>query len=63
MGRNREEVARAIQELEAWLAGKGDVPQSWPGFETLAPALGRKGRHGAILLPFRTLLAAIEEAK
>jgi hypothetical protein len=29
----------------------------------LAPALGRKGRHGAILLPFRTLLAAIEEAK
>jgi len=25
--------------------------------------LTRKGRHGAILLPFRTLLAAIEDAK
>jgi hypothetical protein len=29
----------------------------------LAPALQRKGRHGAILLPFRTLLAAIEEVR
>ena len=63
MGRNKEEVAEALRELEAWLAGKGDTPQSWPGLETLAPALSRKGRHGAILLPFRTLLAAIEEAK
>ena len=63
MGRSKEEVVEALNELEAWLAGKSDVPQSWPGLETLAPALSRKGRHGAILLPFRTLLAAIEEAK
>jgi NifU-like protein involved in Fe-S cluster formation len=63
MGRSAEEVALALRETEAWLAGEGDVPSSWPGLETLAPALPRKGRHGAILLPFRTLLAAIEEAK
>jgi NifU-like protein involved in Fe-S cluster formation len=63
MGRSAEEVALALSELEAWLAGEGDAPRSWPGLETLAPALTRKGRHGAILLPFRTLLAAIEEAK
>lgn len=63
MGRSADEVASALQELEAWLSGKGDIPISWPGLETLAPALARKGRHGAILLPFRTLLAAIEEAK
>src|SRR4029453_8408717 len=55
MGRSAEEVAQALRELEAWLSGKGDVPASWPGLETLAPALTRKGRHGAILLPFRTL--------
>ena len=61
MGRNREEVAATLAELEAWLAGTGDIPASWPGFEVLEPALSRKGRHGAILLPFRTLLAAIEE--
>jgi NifU-like protein involved in Fe-S cluster formation len=63
VGRSREEVGQAIGEVEAWLAGTGDVPTSWPGLEALAPALTRKGRHGAILLPFRTLLAAIEEAK
>lgn len=63
MGRSAEEVALALRELGAWLAGEGDAPKSWPGLETLAPALTRKGRHGAILLPFRTLLAAIEEAK
>jgi len=63
MGRSAEEVAATIKELEDWLAGSGEVPASWPGLEALAPALTRKGRHGAILLPFRTLLAAIEEAK
>lgn len=63
MGRSSEEVARAVEELESWLAGKGDVPASWPGLEALAPALTRKGRHGAILLPFRALAAAIEAAK
>src|SRR5207342_3608454 len=30
MGRNREEVAQTVVELEAWLGGKGDVPASWP---------------------------------
>ncbi|MCL6739840.1 iron-sulfur cluster assembly scaffold protein [Sphingomonas sp. RB56-2] len=63
MARSAEEVSRTITELEDWLAGKGEVPASWPGLEALAPALSRTGRHGAILLPFRTLLAAIEEAK
>lgn len=62
MGRNAEEIKAALAELEAWLAGKGEPPASWPGLEVLAPALSRKGRHGAILLPFRTLIAAIEEA-
>jgi len=63
MGRSREEVAQTVEELEVWLGGKGDVPASWPGLEALAPALTRKGRHGAILLPFRALAKAIEAAK
>ena len=62
MGRNAEEVQATLVELEGWLGGKSEIPTSWPGLEVLAPALSRKGRHGAILLPFRTLLAAIEEA-
>ena len=63
MGRSAEEVRAALMELEAWLAGEAAQPTAWPGFEALSPALARKGRHGAILLPFRTLLAAIEAAR
>lgn len=63
MGRSKEEVETAVGEIEDWLAGKGGTPASWPGFELLEPALSRKGRHGAILLPFRTLLAAIEDGR
>ena len=63
MGRSTEEVQAALAELQAWLAGKGQAPQSWPGLDVLGPALLRKGRHGAILLPFQALLAAIEAAR
>jgi NifU-like protein involved in Fe-S cluster formation len=63
MGRSADEVGEALAELEAWLAGEGDVPSSWPGLEALAPALPRTGRHGAILLPFQALLAAVEAAR
>ncbi len=62
MGRSAAEVAAGLAELGAWLAGNSDVPTAWPGLDVLAPARSRKGRHGAILLPLRTLLAAIEEA-
>ena len=62
IGRNADEIRTALAELEAWLVGKGGMPTSWPGFEALTPALSRKGRHGAILLPFQALLSAIEEA-
>ena len=63
MGRSVEEVGAALAELEGWLAGTGELPGAWPGLEVLEPARSRKGRHGAILLPFRTLFAAIEEAR
>lgn len=60
VGRSAEEVREALDDLEAWLGGRGEVPGTWPGMDALAPALSRKGRHGAILLPFQALLAAIE---
>lgn len=63
IGRSADEVGIAFSEMETWLAGRGEVPTAWPGLDVLAPALPRKGRHGAMLLPFRTLLAAIEAEK
>lgn len=60
-GRTREEVADALAALNAWLEGSRDDPGVW-GLDALAPARSRTSRHGAILLPLRALLAAIEES-
>jgi NifU-like protein involved in Fe-S cluster formation len=61
-GRAHDEVAEALVTISRWLAQEQDEAGDWPGIDVLAPARPRKGRHGAILLPFRALLAAIESA-
>lgn len=60
-GVRAQEIERAVDETAAWLAGSGEEPR-WPGIAALAPARSRTGRHAAILLPFRTLAAALAEA-
>ena len=61
--RSREEVQAAVDDLTAWLAGDRDESGDWPGLAALAPARSRKSRHGAILLPFKALLAAMEDSR
>ena len=61
-GRSRDELAEAVEQLGAWLGGS-DTEPAWPGLAALAPARARKARHGAILLPFRALLAAMGAAR
>jgi NifU-like protein involved in Fe-S cluster formation len=61
VGRRRGDVQTAVTEVEEWLGGS-DVMPEWPGIAALAPARSRKSRHGAILLPFRALLAAMDQA-
>ena len=61
-GRSRGEIDVAIAELDEWLGGSNEIPR-WPGLSALAPARSYKGRHGAILLPFRALSAAMEVAE
>ncbi len=60
--RSRDEVQAAVDDLTAWLAGDRDESGDWPGLAALAPARSRKSRHGAILLPFKALLAAMQGA-
>jgi len=62
-GRSRDEVSEALAALENWLSGSRDDPGSWPGLDALAPARSRRSRHGAILLPFRALAAAMTGAR
>ena len=62
VGRAHDEVAEALVMISRWLAEEQDESGDWPGVAILEPARRRKARHGAILLPFRALLAAIESA-
>ena len=62
-GRSHADVSDTMLALSHWLADNEDHPVHWPGIEALSPARERRGRHGAILLPFRALLAAIEDAR
>jgi len=62
-GKDRQQVADALETLGGWLAGNRRDPGKWPELEALAPARARTSRHGAILLPFRALLAAMDEAQ
>ena len=63
VGRAHDEVADALVTISRWLAQEQEEAGDWPGIDALAPARPRKSRHGAILLPFRALLAAIESAR
>jgi NifU-like protein involved in Fe-S cluster formation len=62
IGRTRQDLEVAKSRLEEWLSGSDEAPD-WPDIGALAPARWRKSRHGAILLPFRALLAAMDDAK
>jgi NifU-like protein involved in Fe-S cluster formation len=62
-GRTHHEIAESLVVVSRWLAQEQDDAGDWPGLAALEPARPRKGRHGAILLPFRALLAAIEAAR
>lgn len=61
-GKDAGEIEQALAEFAAWLEGSRDSPGGWPGLEALAPARSRRARHGAMLLPFRALLAAVRSA-
>jgi NifU-like protein involved in Fe-S cluster formation len=62
IGRAHDDVSEALILLSRWLAEEQDEAGGWPGIVVLEPARERKARHGAILLPFRALLAAMEAA-
>jgi NifU-like protein involved in Fe-S cluster formation len=63
VGKTHDEVRNSLFDLSRWLGQEQEEAGEWPGIVELAPARHRKSRHGAILLPFRALLAAIEAAR
>ena len=60
IGRTLAEADAAVAAVAAWLAGGPEL--DWPGIAALDPVRTKPGRHGAVLLPFRALAAAIRDA-
>jgi len=60
VGLDHADVSNALLLLSRWLAQEQEETGEWPGIVALASARSRRARHGAILLPFRTLLTALE---
>ncbi|NNC47393.1 MAG: iron-sulfur cluster assembly scaffold protein [Sphingomonas sp.] len=61
IGTDLATAGAAEKAIADWLAGRRDDPGEWPGIQALEPARFRPGRHDAILLPFRALVAALKE--
>ena len=63
VGRTREEIERARDQLKAMLKSGGDVPEApFDGYEALAPAKDYKNRHASILLALEATAEAMKEA-
>ncbi len=63
IGRTRDEIARARDQLAAMLKAGGPVPDApFDGYEVLLPARDYKNRHASILLALDATLAAFDEA-
>ncbi|AKH41585.1 NifU-like protein involved in Fe-S cluster formation [Altererythrobacter atlanticus] len=58
MGLDIAAIRTAQDAISAWLNEDGPLPE-WPGFAVLEPAQAYPGRHGAILLPWKSALTAL----
>ena len=62
IGRSRADLARARDELAAFLDGRCDDPGDWPGLELFRNARPYKARHASIMLAFEAVAEAAAEA-
>ena len=63
IGRTRDEIARAREELEAMLKKGGPAPAApFEELGVLEPAKDYKNRHASILLAWNATLAAMDQA-
>jgi NifU-like protein involved in Fe-S cluster formation len=63
IGRSREDIARARDQLTAMLKAGGPAPDApFDALEVLMPARDYRNRHASILLAWEATLAAMDEA-
>jgi len=60
-GASSAQLAKVYDEFVAWL-GSDAPPPDWPDLSLIAPARAYRGRHGAMLLPWRAASKALSSA-
>ena len=58
VGRDIVEIVAAHDRIEGWLEGEAPIA-NWPDLHLIERARDYKGRHGAILLPWKAAIAAL----
>lgn len=61
-GLDAARLAAVRSEVAALLAGEA-AAQPWPELRNFLPVRAHRNRHGCVLLPFDTLIAALDSAK
>ncbi|MEQ8441498.1 MAG: iron-sulfur cluster assembly scaffold protein [Alphaproteobacteria bacterium] len=62
-GKSRDELAAVGDQIELMLKRDGSPPEGdWADLAVLQPAKDHKSRHASILLPFRAVVKAMDEA-
>ncbi len=61
-GASAEDIYMAHFAIRAWIAEEGDLP-AWPGIEAIVPARDHPGRHGAVLLGWDAVTAALRQTE
>ncbi|MXO85310.1 iron-sulfur cluster assembly scaffold protein [Altererythrobacter aurantiacus] len=59
-GREASSISAAMDAIASWLDDNGPLPD-WADIEALAPAIPHKGRHEAILLPWKAAAVALSK--
>lgn len=63
VGKSLDEMRHVRDALSGMLAGECDPPDGeWSELEVLLPARRHKSRHASIMLPFRAVVKAMEQA-
>jgi nitrogen fixation NifU-like protein len=62
-GQDAKDIAAVVLDLEHMLQEGAQAPPGWPELSMFEPARAYPSRHGCVLLPFRSLLAALAESE
>ena len=60
-GCDKAAIACSLAEIENWLSTEDAPLPQWPGFSALEAAREHRGRHGALVMPWKAAIEALSK--